>query len=173
MIFRKSLVVGLLSVGGLIASALPGVARPATITIEANVRSAASLQANVLDGLPVGSNVEVLNIVREPKRGDDWYYLRATGNIKTEGWVRSNLVTFKESNQTYGTLKSERKDDNINLRSGPSRQGKVLHTGIVGDLVMVGRSLKSDDGKHWYYVTYPNRSAGWVREDLINVWRGC
>jgi Bacterial SH3 domain len=168
MIFRKSLVVGLLSVGGLIASALPGVARPATIGIEANVRSAASLQANILDGLPVGTNVEVLNITFEPKRGDYWYYLRSTGNLKTEGWVRSNLVNFNSTRETYGTLSGDR-GDVINIRSAPTTQGKVLHTGVTGDLVTVGRAMTGDGGKRWYNVTYPNRSAGWVREDLISI----
>jgi Bacterial SH3 domain len=168
MIFRKSLVVGLLSVGALIASALPGVARPATIMIEANVRSAASLQATVLDGLPVGTNVEVLNITFEPKRGDYWYYLRSIGNLKTEGWVRSNLVNFNSTSEGYGTLSADR-GDAINIRSAPTTQGKVLHTGITGDLVTVGRSMKGDGGKRWFYVTYPNRSAGWVREDLISI----
>jgi hypothetical protein len=180
MIFCKSLVVGLLTVGGLIASALPGVARPATIGIEANVRSAASLQATVLDGLPVGTNVEVLNITFEPKRGDYWYYLRATGNLKTEGWVRSNLVNFGLTHDAYGTLSGDQ-GDVINIRSTPSTQGEVLHTGVLGDLVTVGRSkfvpLGNDYGRtghRWHYVTYPSGAAGWVRGDLINVWpKGC
>jgi Bacterial SH3 domain len=172
MVFRKSLVVGLLSVGALIASALPGMARPATITIEANVRSAASLEARVLDGLPVGTNVEVLNIFQEPERYQQqqhtWYYLRSSGRVKTEGWVRSELVNFGSTSDSYGTLSADR-GDAINIRSAPTTQGKVLRTGITGDLVTVGRSMKGDGGKRWYYVTYPNRSAGWVREDLISI----
>jgi hypothetical protein len=172
MIFCKSLVVGLLTVGGLIASALPGVARPATIGIEANVRSAASLEARVLDGLPVGTNVEVLNIFQEPERYQQqqhtWYYLRSSGRIKTEGWVRRELVNFGSTSESYGTLSADL-DDVINIRSAPTTQGKILHTGVTGDLVTVGRAMTGDGGKRWYHVTYPNRSAGWVREDLISI----
>jgi Bacterial SH3 domain len=173
MIFRKSLVVGLLSVGALMTSALPGVARPGTIGSEANLRSAASLEANVLEGLPVGTNVEVLNIFQEPQRYQQqqhsWYYLRANGRIQSEGWVRSELVNFGSTREAYGTLSGDR-DDVINIRSAPTTQGKVQHTGIAGDLVTVGRSMQGDGGKRWFYVTFPNRSAGWVREDLISIW---
>jgi Bacterial SH3 domain len=173
MIVRKSLVVGLLSVTALMVAALPGMARPGTIDIEANVRADASLQAEVLDGLPVGTSVEVLKIVTEPTRGDYWYYLRSTGRLKTQGWVRSNLVRLKPSNESYGTLAGE-SGDVINIRSAPSTQGEVLHTGVLGDLVTVGRSKNSDGGYRWHYVTYPNGAAGWVRGDLINVWpKGC
>ncbi len=175
MIFRKSLVVGLLSVSALMVAALPGMARPGTIDIEANVRSAASLQADILDALPVGTNVEVLKIVTEPERGDYWYYLRSTGSLKTQGWVRSNLVRFNSNNQTYGTLAGE-PGDVINIRSMPSTQSEVLHTGEMGDLVKVGRANSvplnpyGRTGDRWHYVTYPSGAAGWVRKDLIAVW---
>jgi Bacterial SH3 domain len=180
MILRKSLVVGLLSVSALMVAALPGMARPGTIDIEANVRADASFQAEVLDGLPVGTSVEVLKVVTEPTRGDYWYYLRSTGKLKTQGWVRSNLVRFEPSDKSYGTLGGE-PGDVINIRSAPSTQGEVLHTGVLGDLVMVGRSkfvpLGNDYGRtghRWHYVTYPSGAAGWVRGDLISVWpKGC
>jgi uncharacterized protein YgiM (DUF1202 family) len=180
MILRKSLVVGLLSVTALMVAALPGMARPGTIDIEANVRSDASFQADVLDGLPVGTNVEVLKVVTDPERGEYWYYLRSTGNLKTQGWVRSDLVRFKSNSQTYGTLAGEA-GDVINIRSKPSTQGKVLHTGVLGDLVTVGEStslpLSDPRGRmnyHWHYVTYPSGAAGWVRSDLIDLWpKGC
>jgi hypothetical protein len=180
MILRKSLVVGWLSVTALIVVALPGMARPGTIDIEANVRADASLQADVLDGLPVGTTVEVLKIVTEPTRGDYWYYLRSTGRLKTQGWVRSNLVRFKPDNQSYGTLAGE-PGDVINIRSAPSTQSDVLHTGVLGDLVTVGEStsfpLSDPRGRmnyRWHYVTYPSGAAGWVRSDLISIWpNGC
>ncbi len=169
MIFSKRLTVGLLSMGAVVMSALPSLARPATITIEANVRSGASLQASILDGLPVGTNVEVLNVAFEPTRRDYWYYLRSYGNLKTEGWVRSNLVQFQASDQTYGTLMGE-PDDVINIRSAPTTRSEVVHTGIKGDLVAVGEYRKRSEALGWYYVTFPNQSSGWVRSDLISVW---
>ncbi len=181
IIFRKILVVGLFSVIALMVEAFPGKASPGTIDIEANVRSEASLQADVLDALPVGTNVEVLKIVTEPERGDYWYYLRSTGRLQTQGWVRSNLVRFKPSNQSYGTLAGE-PGDTINVRSAPSTQSEVLHTGVLGDLVTVGQSkfvhVGNDyarmAGHRWHYVTYPSGTAGWVRGDLLSIWpKGC
>jgi hypothetical protein len=55
MNFRNHLIVGLLSLGVVMAGALPSMARPATIDIEANVRSAPSLGASRIDGLPDGT----------------------------------------------------------------------------------------------------------------------
>jgi hypothetical protein len=177
MIFRKSLVVGLLSVTALMVGALPGMARPATITYEANIRSGPSMQTTRLDGLPKDTPIEVLKIVDDADsdgRGLYWYYVRSTGKLRTEGWVTSTLVRFNASSQNYGTLAGE-PGDVINIRSDPSTQRDVLHTGVLGDLVMVGRSARSSDGGYpWYYVTYPNGAAGWVRADLISVWpKGC
>ena len=39
MIFRNYVIVSLLSIGAVISSAMPGMTRPATIDIEANLRS--------------------------------------------------------------------------------------------------------------------------------------
>jgi uncharacterized protein YgiM (DUF1202 family) len=175
---QKIILTGLLTITTLLTSVLPSFARPATIKIEANVRAGASLHSSVLDGLPVGIDVEVLRVVYEPKRGDYWYYLRSTGQLKTQGWVRSNLVSFFSSKQVYGTLLGE-PNDVINIRSGPSLDYSVKHMGVMGDLVQVNRSEfianhGSRAGYNWHNITYPNGATGWVRGDLINVWlKGC
>ncbi|MGI0491713.1 SH3 domain-containing protein [Alkalinema pantanalense CENA528] len=171
----KRSVIGLLGLGLVMVNALPGMARPASIDSEgwgAMVRSGPSLKTRSLDSLPHGTPVEVLRITTSPDSGLYWYYLRSTGKLRTEGWVAGELVSFKSSNQTYGTLAGS-PDDVINIRSAPSLKGNVVHTGVVGDLVTVGRSSR-DAGYRWYYITYPNGSKGWVREDLISVWpQGC
>ena len=174
MIFRNYVVVGLLSIGAVIASALPGMTRPATIDIEANLRSEPSMNSSRIDGLPVGTSIEVLKIVNSKDRYRGyWYYVRTNERSSTEGWVSSSLVRFNVSNQNYGTLAGDA-DDVINLRSAPHRNSDVLHTGTKGDLVMVGQSKRSADGYPWYYVTFSNQSSGWVRGDLISVWpKGC
>lgn len=171
--FRQLAVAALLSISAVMAGALPSMARPATISIEANLRSGASLQAPIRDGLPVGTPVEVLNIAWESQRGDYWYYLRSSGTLRTEGWVRSNLVQFHSTSQIYGTLRGTR-DDRINIRSAPSTQSAVQHHGLSGDLVEVGGPTLGRDGYNWYRVTFPNRATGWVRGDLISIWpKGC
>jgi Bacterial SH3 domain len=179
MILRKSLVVGLLSVTALMVAALPGMTRPGTIDIEANVRSGPSVQTSRLDGLPKGTNVEVLKIMKADDGDYNWYYVRSTGKLRTEGWVTSSLVSFNPNNQQYGTLAGQ-PGDVINIRSARSTRSEVLHTGVLGDLVAVGESRStvgdgySRTGTSWHHVTYPSGAAGWVRGDLINVWpKGC
>jgi Bacterial SH3 domain len=181
MKFPKLLTIGLLSLSAIVLNALPSLARPALIDYEANLRSGPSMEADRIDGLPKGMPLEVLRIM--PGIGqkiERWYYVRSTGDLHTEGWVTSSLVRFEASNQNYGTLAGS-EGDVINIRSAPNLQSRVVHTGVLGDLVKVGESkfvpLGKDYGRtgyRWYNVTYPNSASGWVRGDLINVWpQGC
>jgi uncharacterized protein YgiM (DUF1202 family) len=176
MKFSKSLMVGLLSLGTIAASALPGMARPGYIYSEANVRSAPSFNSRRVDGLPEGTPLEILRVV--PGRGDGrtWYYVHSTGQLRTEGWVSSNLVKFEPTGRQYGTLMGD-DGDVINIRSSHSTDSRVKHTGTKGDFVEVGESKfiplgqgYGRTGYYWYYVTYPNGASGWVRGDLIAVW---
>jgi SH3-like domain-containing protein len=174
MNLSKTLTVGLLTLGTITLSALPSFARPATIDYEANIRVAPSMYSDRVDGLPSGTPLEVLRILPDTDSNTQsyWYYVRSTGQLRTEGWVTSSLVRFQPSNQQYGTLTGDA-GDVINIRSGPTTQSRVLHTGVRGDLVRVGRS-RYDGADLWHSVTFANGSAGWVREDLINVWpKGC
>ncbi len=176
MNFPKLLTVGLLSVGAIVISALPSMARPAFIYSEANVRSEPSISARRIDGLPQGTPLEVLRV----KSGADspgWYYVRSMGELRTEGWVSASLVNFEQNNRQYGTLYGK-PGDVINIRSAPSLNSRVKHTGTTDDLVEVGVSSQGRSGNRpgdpwekWYYITYPNGSSGWVRSDLISIWR--
>ncbi len=171
MILRKSWLMGLCSVGAVMLTAMPGMARPATLDATANVRTRASRQAPVAEILSKGAPVEVVNIVLTDD-GNHWYYVTSPIEGTASGWVRSDLVRFKSSNLKYGTLGGDR-GDKINVRSGPGTDREILHYGLSGDLVTVGRSQY--DGYYvWYEVKFPNGSAGWVRQDLIAVWpKGC
>ena len=162
-VFRNNVAAGLLSVVALTVTALPGMARPASIdpvqTAGVNVRSGPSLQTTAIGRLPGGTPVEVLNITQNADAGSSyWYYVQSTGRFKTEGWVASQLIRFNPSRQNYGTLTGD-PGDVINIRSAPNTDKSVLHTGIVGDLVTVDRSMRGGDGYRWYYVTYPNVSV--------------
>jgi Bacterial SH3 domain len=174
MILRKALTIALLSLGAISLSALPSLARPASIVYEANVRAEPSMYSDRIDGLPEGTPLEVLKVVPDTDSTTQsyWYYVRSSGKLRTEGWVTSSLVRFQSSNQLYGTLSGD-VGDRINIRSGPSIETKVRHTGVMGDLVSVGKP-RYDGGDMWYTVTFANGASGWVREDLINVWpKGC
>jgi uncharacterized protein YgiM (DUF1202 family) len=173
MIFRKTIVTGLLSFAALAINALPSMARPAMIDpaqrAGVNVRSGPSVETTAIDSLPAGASIEVLNIINDRT---NWYYVRSSGRFATEGWVAGELIRFKPSSATYGTLTGD-PGDNINIRSAPSTTSSILHTGVMGDLVSVGRSALVS-GYRWYVVVYPNGSSGWVRADLISVWpKGC
>ncbi|MEB3292478.1 MAG: SH3 domain-containing protein [Synechococcales bacterium] len=186
MMVRQIAIAALLSLGTMVMGALPSMARPGTIDAPdfgVNLRLRPSSQAPVIDALPDRTPIEILRIVNNPEpqeSGVDWYYVRSTGRLKTEGWIRSGYLRFQPSNQIYGTLAGE-PNDVINIRSTPSTQARVLHTGLVGDLVLVGQSKfvplgngYGRTGYQWHYITYPNGAAGWVRGDLISVWpRGC
>jgi uncharacterized protein YgiM (DUF1202 family) len=170
MVLHKSWLMGLCSVGAVLLAAMPGMARPATLDTDANVRSRASLQAPVAEILSAGATVEVTNIVLADD-GNHWYYVQSAIEGTASGWVRSDLVRFESSQARYGTLGGDR-GDRINVRSGPGTDRSILHYGLSGDLVKVGRTRY--DGDVWYEVTFPNRASGWVREDLIAVWpKGC
>jgi hypothetical protein len=62
MSFVTKCELGLLSLGVLIAGALPSNARPATLITDTNLRTDPSLTATVSRVLSPGSSVEVLNI---------------------------------------------------------------------------------------------------------------
>jgi Bacterial SH3 domain len=175
MKFPKLLTVGLLSLGTIVVSALPSMARPGFIYSEANVRSAPSINAQRIDGLPEGTSLEILRVESGADRRG-WYYVRSSGQLRTEGWVTASLVRFEQNDRQYGTLSGD-PGDVINIRSAPNLQSRVKHSGTTGDLVEVGESSQGragnrpgDPWERWYYVTYPNGSAGWVRSDLISVW---
>lgn len=171
MIFRKTIVTGLLSLATLAINALPSMARPATIDpaqrAGVNVRSGPSMNSDVTEGLAGGTPIEVLNISK-----NRWYFVRSTGRFPIEGWVASELIRFNPSGSIYGTLNGN-VGDTINIRSAPSTSSSILHTGVMGDLVSVGRSALVS-GDRWHVVVYPNGSTGWVRADLISIWpKGC
>lgn len=179
MILRQPLLSGLLSIGMVMTIAFPGSTRSAKVAYEMNLRSSPSVEGQRIDGLPEGTPLEVLKVVSSLDQNNPyWYYVRSTGRLRTEGWATSSLVSFNPSNQRYGTLIGQQ-NDVINIRSGPSLDNRVVHTGTLGDLITIGQSKfvptnNSRTGYDWYVVTYPNGATGWVRGDLINIWpKGC
>jgi SH3-like domain-containing protein len=164
--FKVSLISSLVGLGAMLA-ALPAMARPAVVQADANVRSAPSVNAPVLEILPQRGLVEVTRI-QVAEDGQTWYYTKSKIEGTAEGWVRSDLLGFfNQRNLTYGTLGGVA-GDRINIRSAPRMDSEVRHYGLMGDVVQVDGS-KSNDGYLWRHVTFPNGAAGWVRYDLISV----
>lgn len=58
-------------------------------------------------------------------------------------------------------------DSAVNLRSGPSTDFAVVHTGVAGDAVTILESY-GEEGSTWYWVQFEDSAAmGWVRADLV------
>lgn len=181
MAYYKSVFVALLSLGSIVIMALPGMARPATIANEANIRSGPSTRAERIDGLPQGTPLEILKVMYGIKDNVRcWYYVRSTGDLKTVGWVASTLVDLEPSDDIYAKLVGG-EDSIINIRSAPNINSRILHTGVIRDVVKVGKPVKTKDRNRddddepgsnlWYPVTYPNGAAGWIRGDSIYTFR--
>jgi hypothetical protein len=172
MSFITKLTAGFLSVGTLMVGILPVMARPATLEARSNLRSDTSTTASVLEILPKGSYLEVLNI-RVGNDSNYWYYTQPEGKGSPAGWIRSDLVRFKPSDQRYATLGGSRRDK-INVRSAPNLNSKVLHYGLSGDLVTIEDSYKEYGKQSWYRVKFTSNAIGWIREDLLSIWpNGC
>jgi Bacterial SH3 domain/GW (Gly-Tryp) dipeptide domain len=169
---RTKVTAGLLALGALMTGVLPATARPATVTTRSNLRADASLIAPVQEILPLGSNIEVLNI-RVGNDGDYWYYVQPNVEGTPSGWIRSDLVSFNSSNKRYATLAGSR-GSKINVRAAATLNSKAIHYGLSGDLVTVEDSYKAPGQYRWYRVKFPSNASGWVREDLLSVWQqGC
>jgi SH3-like domain-containing protein len=168
--FQAPMIIGLLGFGAILLSSVPAIARPAVVQADANVRSAPSLNAPVLEVLSRRGLVEVTRI-QVGEDGQTWYYAKSKIEGTAEGWVNSRLLGFfNQSNLTYGTLGGKRgaAGDRINIRSAPGMDSEIRHYGLTGDVVQVD-TRQSNDGDLWHYITFPNGAAGWVRYNLISI----
>ncbi|MGG6262958.1 SH3 domain-containing protein [Leptolyngbya sp. AN03gr2] len=155
------------SLGALLLSVLPAMARPATVVTNANLRSSASSTAPVIDSVGRNGTVEVLNAALDD-RGWTWYYVQSEIEGTENGWLRYDMVRFNPTDRTYAMLKGDR-DSQINVRSAPTTTSRILHYGIGGDIVEIDDGRTQREGSYsWYWVTFPNQASGWVRGDLLS-----
>jgi uncharacterized protein YgiM (DUF1202 family) len=172
MALMTKVTAGLLTFATLTSGVLPATALPATMTTRSNLRTGASLTAQVEEILPSGSTVEVLNITV----GDDgkyWYYVQPNLEGTLSGWVRNDLVSMKLGNKRYGTITGKR-GYKVNVRSSPNLTGKVVRNAASGDLVTIEDSYQEVGQYRWYRIRFPGNVTGWVREDLLSIWpKGC
>jgi hypothetical protein len=69
---QAPIIIGFGSLGALLLSVLPAMARPAIVVTNANLRSSASSTAPVIDSVGRNGTVEVLNAALDD-RGWTWY----------------------------------------------------------------------------------------------------
>lgn len=56
----------------------------------------------------------------------------------------------------------------VNVRQSPSTASNRLGYGLADDFVHSTSVTRGEDGKRWFYVTFPNSGiSGWIREDFI------
>jgi uncharacterized protein YgiM (DUF1202 family) len=147
-------------------------AAPGTLTTTSNLRSTPSLKANVLEVLPSGGYVEVLNITTSDT-GNYWFYVQPKVEGTPSGWVSSDLVRFQLENKRYATIAGSR-GYRANVRSSPNLGSKLLYNALSGDLVTIIGSDKGAGLNRWYCIKFPSGLTGWVRGDLLSIWQeGC
>lgn len=164
----------LLFAAALFIAAAPAYARPAKLqTADAqgliNLRSAPTLQSNVITQLPADSVVNVLRHVPIATEGYVWNYVKISNGQM--GWIRYNLINYIASRARYGSIFTQDKDAYVNVRSGPSTAGSIVGKGQQGDVLQIVNTLPGDHGYKWHYVKFSaGKTPGWVREDLVNLW---
>ncbi|MBE9013099.1 SH3 domain-containing protein, partial [Pseudanabaenaceae cyanobacterium LEGE 13415] len=57
----------------------------------------------------------------------------------------------------------------VNLRSAPSTTASSPSYGLVGYQVVALQQARGDDGRIWYFVEFPSKATGWVREDFVDL----
>jgi SH3-like domain-containing protein len=156
----------------LLASAATALARPAYLMADQpnatiNVRSTPDTNAEVVTSGKVGTPIAVLRQVAPPDQDYAWVYAQVG---KAKGWIRANYIEYATERKVYGTLYGKSLADRINVRSGPTTQGKIVREGLPGDMVQVIRTLKGDGGYNWHSLQFADGAKGWVREDLMIIW---
>lgn len=116
-----------------------------------------------------------VTVTREMEGSDGalWLYVRFPSGA--EGWVQEEqtrevnqppqTAEFPRSAQIIGQTPGSR----VNLRSTPSTSANSPSYGLVGDQVVALQQSRGDDGKLWYFVEFPSKATGWVREDFIDL----
>ncbi|MGG6269766.1 protein kinase domain-containing protein [Leptolyngbya sp. AN03gr2] len=109
----------------------------------------------------------------EGSDGELWLFVRFPSGA--EGWVQGEqtrpldeppkTAEFPRSAQITGQTAGSR----VNLRSAPSTSASSPSYGLVGDQVVALQQARGDDGRIWYFVEFPSKATGWVREDFIDL----
>jgi uncharacterized protein YgiM (DUF1202 family) len=158
-----------------VGTALPSLARPATLIAQSgsqiNVRSAPTISASRAHYGLAGDRVEVMRSVIGSDRAA-WDYVKFASGAK--GWVRGDLVRYRDGKAEYGVL-GGKAGDRINVRATPSTSATSPHYGMQGDVVQLLKNTNTN-GSTWHFVQFPSGAKGWVRGDLVkrmNTNEGC
>jgi uncharacterized protein YgiM (DUF1202 family) len=125
-----------------------------------NLRNAAGLTSEILDTMPLGTTVTVLD---GPVTADGipWYQVDASGF--GEGWVAAGFLALaSEAPETFpaGSVLVVN-TDLLNLRAGPSLSEEILAQLPSQALVTVISGPEQADGHDWYEVE-TDEGNGWV-----------
>jgi cell wall-associated NlpC family hydrolase len=142
--------------------------RYAPISVDiANLRSGPGINYDRIAKLQQGQTVRLLG------KNGDWYQIETKGG--QTGWLHGELVDVNEAASTsLMTVKASAApakarvgtttDSNVNLRSGPSTEYKIVTRLPAGIKLEV---LGQQDG--WYRVSTPKGTTGWITDDFFRL----
>jgi len=119
-----------------------------------NVRETSSVDSGIVDKLPQGSVVEVVN------QNGDWYEVEANGAVI--GWIANWLVREVQAEGVLGQVTIL--NQGTNLRSGPATSNNVLQRANRGDTFDV-LAVKGD----WYQIRLANGETAYVAGWIVSV----
>lgn len=161
-----------------------------TNTDGVNMRAEASVNADVVDQLSAGVELEVLG---GPVEADDyvWYQVRVSGEGGSEGWVVADFLdgltasaedtagdgTSADQVATPGAAAGEFKvgstvvtnDDNVRLRPEPTTEGEPLNALPAGtELTVTGEPVEAEDFT-WLPVETADGVSGYIVVDFVEA----
>lgn len=123
---------------------------------EVNLRTGPGLEFAILDVLPAGAAVTVLD---EPF--DGWYPVDYAG---LEGWVFGDYLLFFDD---AGNADDARNADTVNLRAGPGLDYDIIGVIYFDEPLDILDGPEFADGYTWLLVVTDDGYVGWVAEELL------
>ncbi|CEP83868.1 SH3 domain-containing protein [Paraclostridium sordellii] len=132
-------------------------AEKATTTTDLNMRENKSTNSKVITILPEGSNVNILDF--------DGYWYKVECNGK-EGYSYKKFIKEYKTQDNNFNLKLKvnvDKGSNLNIRSGPSTNYKIVGKATNGQLLKATEKIRN-----WYKIDY-NGQIAYINENFVQI----
>ena len=132
-------------------------AEKATTTTDLNMRENKSTNSKVITIIPEGSNVNILDF--------DGYWYKVEYNGK-EGYSYKKFIKEYKTQDNNFNLKLKvnvDKGSNLNIRSGPSTNYKIVGKATNGQLLKATEKIRN-----WYKIDY-NGQIAYINENFVQI----
>ncbi|CEO20517.1 SH3 domain-containing protein [Paraclostridium sordellii] len=132
-------------------------AEKATTTTDLNMRENKSTNSKVITIIPKGSNVNILDF--------DGYWYKVEYNGK-EGYSYKKFIKEYKTQDNNFNLKLKvnvDKGSNLNIRSGPSTNYKIVGKATNGQLLKATEKIRN-----WYKIDY-NGQIAYINENFVQI----